>query len=446
MRLAIIYGIQKQNNKSLPPTTKSLRKLMTKKSIFKAKRIANENVSAWLYDHAVVVENGHITAVETTSNIAGTNESYEVFDLGNKSVLPGLIDAHSHMHCSATPEAQALALTENVQQLTIRATNNMRKAVLAGVTTIRDLGSRNEVAFQVREMINDGHVPGPRLLLAGTPITITAGHCWFFGTEADTEDQVRQAVRTQVKLGANVIKMMATGGMFTPTANPRKPQYSVKTLKAAVEEAHRVNIPIVTHTLSAQGVKNVVEAGVDHLIHSRWYHADPTQGLDYDPLTVEQMVDNGQWVDPTIGHHLLGQEAKERGEPGPSDPHWSVSSTVVAEHEHIDTLNRMHDAGVRFTTGLDMGMPYGTHDRSCANAWAFVETLGWSNWKAIHANTAGTAEALGLSKEIGKLKKGHVADIAVFKGDPSKEIRDMDCASTVVKSGQVIKLNDKVLV
>ena len=98
MRLAIIYGIQKQNNKSLPPTTKSLRKLMTKKSIFKAKRVANENVSAWLDDHAVVVENGLITAIEPASNIAGANESYEVFDLGNESILPGLIDAHSHMH------------------------------------------------------------------------------------------------------------------------------------------------------------------------------------------------------------------------------------------------------------------------------------------------------------------------------------------------------------
>ena len=146
---------------------------MTKKSIFKAKRVANENVSAWLDDHAIVVENGSITAVEPASGITGANESYEVFDLGNQSILPGLIDAHSHMHCSATPEAQTLALTENVQQLTIRATNNMRKAVLAGVTTIRDLGSRNEVAFPVREMINNGHVPGPRLLLAGTPITIT---------------------------------------------------------------------------------------------------------------------------------------------------------------------------------------------------------------------------------------------------------------------------------
>ena len=418
---------------------------MTTKRIFKAKRVANADVSSWLDDHAVIIEDGVITAVEPAANVASSGDSYEVHDLGDVSLLPGLVDAHSHMHCSATHDAQALAMSENDQQLTIRATNNMRKAVLAGTTTIRDLGSRNEVAFTVRQMIEDGHVPGPRLLLAGTPITITAGHCWFFGTEADTEAEVRTAIRTQVKLGANVIKVMATGGMFTPTANPRTPQYSVEVLKAAVEEAHRMNVPIVTHTLSAQGVRNVVEAGVDQLIHARWYHSDPNQGLDYTPDTVKKMVDQGQWVDPTIGHHLLGIEAKARGEIGPMDPHWAVSYKIVPEEEHVDTLNKMHDAGVRFTTGLDMGMTYGTHDRSAANAWALVETLGWANWKAINASTAGTAEALGLIKQIGSLQTGMFADMAAFAGDPAQNIREMDQASTVVKSGQILKLNNKVL-
>ncbi len=421
---------------------------MAKKSIFKAKRVANESVSGWLVNHAVVVEDGIITAVEPSAKVPanGAGGAYEVFDIGDVSLLPGLIDAHCHMHCSATHDAQALAMSENNQQLTIRATNNMRKAVLAGTTTIRDLGSRNEVAFAVRQMIEDGHVPGPRLLLAGTPITITAGHCWFFGTEADTVDQVRTAIRAQVKLGANVIKMMATGGMFTPTANPRKPQYSVEHLKAAVEEAHRMNVPIATHTLSAQGTRNVVEAGVDHLIHARWYDSDPDKGMDYDPDTVKKMVDKGQWLDPTIGHHLLGKEAKARGETGPMSPHWAVSYKLVPESEHVEKLMMMHDAGVRFTTGLDMGMAYGTHDRSAANAWAFVETFGWSNWKAIHASTAGTAEALRLAGIVGSLKPGMVADMAAFAGDPASNIRDMDQAKTVVQSGRVLKLDGVVLV
>jgi len=205
-------------------------------------------------------------------------------------------------------------------------------------------------------------------------------------------------------------------------------------------------VPIVTHTLSAEGVRNVVDAGVDQLIHARWYDADPNKGLDYDPDTVKKMVDQGQGVDPTLGHHLLGQEAKARGEIGPMSPHWAVSFKVVPEAEHVETLMNMHDAGVKFTAGLDMGMAYGTHDRSAASAWAFVETLGWPNWKAIHAATAGTAEALGLSQEVGGLRAGLVADLAAFDGDPATSIRDMDRAETVVQSGRVLKLNGAVLV
>jgi imidazolonepropionase-like amidohydrolase len=190
----------------------------------------------------------------------------------------------------------------------------------------------------------------------------------------------------------------------------------------------------------------VVEAGVDHLIHARWYDSDPTKGLDYDPETVKKMADQGQWVDPTIGHHLLGQEAKDRGEKGPMDPHWSVSHATVSEEAHVDTLHKMHDAGVNFTTGLDMGMPYGTHNRSAANAWAFSETLGWPNWKAIHANTLGTAEAVRLSGEIGSLDVGKNADMAAFNGNPAESIRDMDQASTVIQAGRLVKLNGTALV
>ena len=158
------------------------------------------------------------------------------------------------------------------------------------------------------------------------------------------------------------------------------------------------------------------------------------------------MADQGQWVDPTIGHHLLGVEAKERGEVGPADPHWAVSYKVVPEDEHLARLNDMTDAGVRFTTGLDMGMAYGTHDRSAANAWALVEMLEWTNWKAINASTTGTADALGLVKQVGSLQAGMSADMAAFAGDPAKNIRDMDQASTVVLSGRLLKLNDTVLV
>ena len=149
------------------------------RKIFTAARIANENVDGWLEDHAVVVEDDRITDVISQAELpSDTSESSQRLDLGDVSLLPGLVDAHCHMHCSGTVDAQALAMSENDQQLTMRAVNAMRKALLAGTTTIRDIGSRNEVAFPVREMVESGAIPGPRCSLQArlSPLRqVTAG-------------------------------------------------------------------------------------------------------------------------------------------------------------------------------------------------------------------------------------------------------------------------------
>ena len=420
---------------------------MSNSGVFKAKRVANEGLTGWLRDHAVIVEGGKISAVVPQSKLPSDIASkQQICDLGDVSLLPGLVDAHCHMHCSATPDAQALIFSEDNDRFIMRATNNMRRALLAGTTTIRDLGARNEVTFPVKAAIEAGAIPGPRLICAGTPITITAGHCWMFGTEADTPEAVATAVRRQVKLGARVIKMMATGGMFPPTANPRQPQYPIETLKVAVREAERLNVVIVAHTLSAQGVKNCVEAGIHQMIHARWLDADPQKGVAYDHDTAKRAAAKGMWVDPTIGHHLLGVEARQGTDAPPPLRHWSVQAKPVSDAEHFETVSRMHEAGIRFTAGLDMGMPYADHAKSAANAWAYAEELGWDNWKAIRANTADTAEALRLGNEVGRIKTGMIADMAAFKGDPGSRIRDLDQADSVVQGGRVVKLRGAALV
>ena len=420
---------------------------MSNSGIFKAKRVANAGLTGWLRDHAVIVEGGKITAVLPQKKLpADVTAKHEVFDLGDVSLLPGLLDAHCHMHCSATQDAQALIFSEDNERFIMRATNNLRRALLAGTTTIRDIGARNEVTFPVKAAIEAGAIPGPRLIVAGTPITITAGHCWMFGTEADSTEAVQTAIRRQVKLGARVIKMMATGGMFTPTANPRQTQYSVETLKAAVREAERLNVVIVAHTLSAQGVKNCVEAGIHQLIHARWLDADPAKGLAYDTDTTKKMADKGIWVDPTIGHHLLGREARKPTNTPEPLRHWSVQTRPIPDEDHLETIVKMSDAGVRFTAGLDMGMPFADHAKSAANAWAYVEELEWDNWRAMRANTSDTAEALRLGSVVGRIKPGMIADLAAFKGDPAQRIRDMDQADTVVQGGRIVKLRGEALV
>jgi imidazolonepropionase-like amidohydrolase len=408
--------------------------------------VANAELAGWLPDHVVLVDGERIAAVAPAAELPrDVAETHRIYDLGDVSLLPGLVDVHAHVHCSATPDAYQLVTTESVEGLLLRAAANVRTALLSGVTTLRDLGSRNEVAFPVRDAVRAGVIPGPRLLVAGTPITTTAGHCHMFGTEADTLDQVVVAVRRQKKLGADCLKLMATGGMFTPTANPRSVQYPAETLAAAVREAERLDLPVAAHTLSADGVRNCVEAGVHHLIHARWYSADPAKGLEYDPAVAERIAERGQWVDITLGLLLLGREAVTAGAPR-RPPHWAVAATPVSDEEHLETARDMRARGVRFAAGLDMGMAYARFDAATASARAFVTWLGYSPWQAIRASTLDSAEALGLGGMVGALRSGYAADLMSVAGDPARDVAALGAAVDIVQAGRPVKLGGRALV
>jgi len=419
---------------------------VAERSVFKARRVANATVSGWLADHAVLTENGRIKAVvaqrELPPDVAAT---HRVHDLGDVSLLPGLVDVHAHMHCSATPDAYHLVTTESHDALLLRSAANVRTALLSGVTTLRDIGSKNEIAFPIRDAVRRGVVAGPRLILTGTPITTTAGHCWMFGTEADTVDEVVTAVRRQKKLGADCIKMMATGGMFTPTANPRTVQYPAAILRAAVVEAERLDMQIVAHTLSADGVRNCVEAGIHHLVHARWLSSNPQKGLDYDPEVSSRIAANGQAVDVTFGLHLLGHEAVEAGAPPPK-PHWSVAAAPVSMDEHVEVTRDMRARGVRFINGLDMGMAHARFDATSANARAFVKWFDYTPWQALAASTIESAEAMRLGHETGTIRPGLVADLMSVGGDPAADIARLGDAVDVVLAGRPVKLGRHPLV
>ena len=417
---------------------------MANRKIFKAARVANPLLNGWLTDHAVVVEGEVISDVMPWSALPAEPDA-RIYEMGDVSMLPGIVEAHSHVHCSATYDAYDRMMSDTPEMLMMRAVTAVRKALMSGVTTMRDLGTPNEVAFPLKNAVDSGAIPGPRLMMAGTPITITSGHCNFFGTEADTVDEVVTAVRTQVKLGAKVIKMMATGGNFTPTSNTRRPQYAVETLQMAVREAERHGVQIVAHTHAAQGVRNCVDAGIHHLIHSRWLSADQSKGFEYDPELATRMADEGRWVDATVGAVLLRNEAADQGLPA-RPLHWSVVQHPPNDEEAVEILVDMRSRGVRFTNGLDMGMAYADFDKSAATSWAAVEWLGYTPWEALSGATAMTAEALGLHREIGSLTPGKIADIATFEGDPAEDIRRLNVARDVIKGGEPVKLGGEALV
>jgi imidazolonepropionase-like amidohydrolase len=414
-------------------------------AIFKATRIANPQNDGWLNEHAVITDaGGGIEAVVPSSTLGDTSGT-KTYDLGDVSLLPGLVEAHSHVHVSPDLDGYANITTETDDRMVMRAAGAVRKALLSGVTTMRDIGSRNQVVFPVRDAIEAGVIPGPRLQLAGTPITTTAGHCWMFGTEADTVEDVVKAVRGQVKLGANVIKIMASGGNFTPTSNPRMTQYPAETLRAAVVEAERLGIYVVAHSHATAGIRNCIEAGIHQIIHCRWLSSDPTVALDYDPDDASRLADEGRWVDPTIGLSILGEEARAAGAPQ-RRLHWGIAAARPSPAQTIEVLRDMRDRGVRYTTGLDMGMAHADYDKSAYNAIAFVESLGYTPWEGIAASTSVTAEALRVEKTVGSLQSGKIADLMSVEGDPSEDIRALAASTDVVKGGVPVKLGGKALI
>ena len=418
---------------------------MPESAIFKARRVSNAENDGWLADHAVVTDDGgHIEAVVPAATL-GDPGGRRVYELGDVSLLPGLIEAHSHLHCSADLDAYANITSESDARFVMRAVGAARKALLSGVTTMRDLGARNQVAFPVRDAIDAGVVPGPRLLLAGTPITTTAGHCWMFGTEADTLDDVVKAVREQVKLGANVIKIMSTGGNFTPTSNPRTPQYPTETLRAAVVEAERLGVYVVAHSHASAGIRHCIDAGVHQIIHCRWLSSDPSVAMDYDPEGATRLAAEGRWVDPTIALATLGEEARAAGAP-PRRSHWSVAAARPSPEQITDMLKDMREKGVRYTTGLDMGMAFADFDKSSYNAISFVELLGYTPWEGIAAATSVTAGALRVDDMVGSLQPGKHADMMSVEGDPSVDIRALASSVDVVKGGAPVKLGGSALV
>jgi len=267
------------------------------KTILKAGLTIDGINNSPLKNQAIVIENSTISKICHQDEL--THEDTENSDLiedPDGVIMPGFIEMHSHIHCSAETNAYHHATTESNEILLTRGTKAVRDALLSGVTTMRDLGSKNEVVFPLRESIRSGIIPGPRLLVAGTPITTTGGHCNMFGSEADTEEEVTKAVRQQFKLGADHIKIISTGGGFTPGTNVRAPQYSSQILKTAVEDSERLGLKVSAHCHATQGVINCVNAGVHNLIHCSWLSQDPRSIYDYRPDVAKQIERTGMQI------------------------------------------------------------------------------------------------------------------------------------------------------
>lgn len=421
------------------------------RQIYVGARVADAGLRGWLEDAAVVVDGGTIEAVVRRSDLPAAIESGSlVHELGDVSILPGFIETHVHLHFAAGPDYRDLARPEPVERMLIRATGHLRDLLLAGTTTARDTGSRTEVVLAVRDAVRDGTAPGPRLLVAGAPITTSAGHYWFMGGEADTTDAVLARVRERRRQGVDHVKLMVSGGGYTPTSNPRSVQYELATVRAAVGEAHRLGLPVLAHSLTADSNRICAEAGVDTIIHGGVWWTDHTirdRAYAYDPAVADRIAERGIWVDPTIGETEIHREHEAAGRPPiPEFEHWALPDVPSELEPRLGFMRDMLERGVRFIGGMGMGMPLITFDTVAASAQAYQRLLGFDPWQAIAAITTDAAEALGLASSVGALRPGLAGDLVAVDGDPAVDLSALRRVRHVVQAGRPVVLDGRPLI
>ena len=425
--------------------------MMGTRQIFLAARVATAAIDGWLGDRAIIVVDGHIESVVARDTLpTDVASTHDVHDLGDVFVLPGFVETHIHMHFAASLDYRDIARPEPVERMLIRATANMRHLVLSGATTARDTGSRDEVALAVRSALQDGVIPGPRLLVAGAPITTTAGHYWFLGAQADTTDEVIRQVRERRRLGVDCVKILASGGGYTPTSNPRSQQYGLETMRAAVREAHRLGLPVLAHSLTGASNRICAEAGVDTVIHGGvWWTEHPIrdQAYAYDSAVADLLAANGTWVDPTIGELELHREHHDAGRPDkPEFKHWALPDVPSELEPRLGFMRDMAERGVRFIGGMGMGMPIVTFDSVACSAQVYTRLLGFAPWQAIRTITLDAAAALGLGAVTGAIRAGLAADLVAIDGDPIADLGALRTVRHVVQAGRLIVCDGRALV
>ena len=333
--------------------------------VIRAGRLIDGTGAAVQRDVALFVEDGTIRGVGAAGDAPA---DAHVLDFSGLKSCPGLIDCHVHLVFSHSPNALADVLAEDDQWLLLRGAASARQALGSGVTTVRDLGGRGGVTFRLRDAIDRRLLAGPRILAAGSPITITGGHCNFLGLEADSEAEVRAAARLQLKSGANCLKIMATGGRMTPGTNVGMAQYSVAEIRAAVDEARRGNVTMAAHAIGTAGIRNATAAGVNTIEHCSWLGQTPS--VDFDESVAVQMAEQGTAAVPTM-------TPVRRAVAAAGD----ALSEGLREHnalrsELMRCLRRMAALGVPIIAGTDAGVAW-TPIRLPARRTGVARLGGW---------------------------------------------------------------------
>jgi len=342
-------------------------------------------------------------------------------DLEAACVTPGLVNAHAHVEGSGEPDLMAMIHSTTPNQRLLRAVANARKSIKAGVTTIRDVGSSNKIAPDVREAIEEGRIPGPRMRTAGAALCMTGGHGWPIGRAVDSPWDARKAVREQMWAGADCIKLIATGGVLTKGAVPGNAQLTPDELAAAIDEAHSHGLRVATHAIGTRGIKNALNAGIDSIEH----------GTMLDDECIDIMKRRGVYLVPTLSAPTCILAHLEDGH----QPKYITDKARSLTEVMLANLRRAFDGGVRFAGGSDAGTPYNYHEDYAQEVELMWAMLGMTPQQALHAATNVAAELIGLHK--GLLAVGEPADLLVLARDVGEDVRALREPQLVLKNGLI---------
>jgi len=403
----------------------------------KAGRLFDGAGDTYLKDQTVVIEGERIKSVGAATGVT-IPPGAAIIDLAGSTVLPGLIDAHTHLGSRADRYDEIAKFKDSPNMAAFAAVLNARKTLEAGFTTVRDVGSRPFLSADLRDAITEGFLVGPRIVASGPGISMTGGHgdlnhyapqvsVMMFPHErdfkiADGIDQVRQVVRAQIKHGVDVIKVNASGGVLSRGDAPGSPQFSVEELEVLVEEAHAAGRKVAAHAHGAQGIKNAVSAGVDSIEH----------GSLIDDEGIRMMKERGVYLVADIYNddYLLGKAIEFHL------PQESIDKEKMVGQVQRENFAKAVRAGVKVAFGTDAGVyPHGDN----AKQFRYMVQFGLTPAQAIRSATKDAADLLGRANQVGQIKPGLFADLIAVDGDPLTDVTTLETVRFVMKGGQVVR-------
>jgi imidazolonepropionase-like amidohydrolase len=397
-------------------------------------------------NQSIIVRDGRIAEIRDGFAQAADIEAdgeIRIIDLAGQFVMPGFIDLHVHLSGQAGSNRKLDSVTKTDADFALTAQMYAQRTLLGGFTTVRDLGSRGTAIFALRDAVRAGKVAGPKIIVAGESITPTGGHGDVHGFRQDILDVMpssgvcdgadgcRAAVRRQVKRGADVIKVTATGGVLSETATGTGQQFTDEELVAIAETAHALGRKVTAHAHEKAGIEAALRAGFDSIEHAMWA----------DEGTMKLCVKSDAWMIPTVYPITAVGDTPEKMKQGPfkNMPPPIMAKLLRLGRQPKEMTRLAHDMGVKIALGTDSGVsPHGE------NANEFVEYVnaGMSEMEALMAGTVNAAEAGGVADRVGSLEAGKAADIVAMADNPLDDISAVLLVHFVMRDGVVFRQPD----